>query len=246
MSSVLVQSEPQELDFDERVEAVLNLTLSWERSAETHIRQLLGSHTDTKPSRPLMIAIVGIPGSGKSTCSNALRCFFEDSGCLVLPHDGYHYTIDQLKTFENADDAIYRRGAPDTFDTTALLRDLCRIREGAEETIRLPGFEHSVGDPIADMHEFHRNEHRIVICEGLYLLHDEDGWEEMANFFDYTVFVDADVDKCMERLKIRNCCIPGYTPDEIFRRVDAVDRLNALTVDKSRRRAHEIFRAAAF
>jgi pantothenate kinase len=176
----------------------------------------------------------------------ALDDIFSRQSLFQLLQDGYHYTIEQLKKFENADGAIYRRGAPDTFDTTALLRDLRRIREGAEETIRVPGFAHSVGDPIADKHEFRRNEHRIVICEGLYLLHDDDGWEDMANFFDYTVFVDADVDKCMERLKIRNCCIPGYTPDEIFRRVDEVDRLNALTVDKSRRRAHEVFRSAAF
>lgn len=164
---------------------------------------------------------------------------------LPLFQDGYHYTMEQLKSFENADDAVYRRGAPDTFDTKALLRDLHRIREGSEEAIQLPGFEHAIGDPIADAHEFRRNEHNIVICEGLYLLHDEDGWEDIANFFDYTVFVDADVDKCMERLKSRNCCIPGYTPDEIHLRVDVVDRRNALTVDRSRRRAKEIFRSAA-
>lgn len=86
MNAVLVQSEPQEHDFSEHKEPALNLILSWERSAEMQIRQLLGNHVDTNAVRPLMIGIVGIPGSGKSTCSNALRCFLEDSGCLVLPH----------------------------------------------------------------------------------------------------------------------------------------------------------------
>lgn len=41
----------------------------------------------------------------------------------------------------------------------------------------------------------------------------------------------------MDRLRIRNLSIPGYSEEEIFVRVDAVDRVNANTVLKSKDRA---------
>jgi hypothetical protein len=50
----------------------------------------------------------------------------------------------------------------------------------------------------------------------------------------------------MERLKARNRCIPGYTPEEIDVRVDAVDRANALVVERSRARADLVVRSAAY
>ena len=121
-----------------------------------------------------------------------------------------------------------------------------RIRHGSEDAILLPGFDHAVGDPEENAHKFLRNQHNVVICEGLYLLHDSDGWENCRDFFDLNVFVDANVDKCMDRLKVRNECIPGYTKEEIHVRVDAIDRQNAMTVQRSKERAHKVYRSAAF
>jgi Phosphoribulokinase / Uridine kinase family len=176
---------------------------------------------------------------------------------MVMPMDGFHLPLSKLKEFPNAEDAIYRRGAPDTFDTTALKHALARIASGAEPRVAIPGFDHAVGDPTPDQHTFQRDEHRIVLCEGLYLLHDDDGWEDIKSFFDWTIYIDADVDLCVDRVKERNKCIPvsstsaiwhsyigirsggsnmfvasflqGYTPEEIEIRCDRVDRVNAET-----------------
>jgi hypothetical protein len=41
----------------------------------------------------------------------------------------------------------------------------------------------------------------------------------------------------MERVRERNLCIPGYTPEEIVARVEAFDRANAMTLLKSKVRA---------
>ena len=153
--------------------------------------------------------------------------------------------MDTLKQFPDAEAAIYRRGAPDTFDASSLLRDLHRIRDSNEKTICLPGFDHAVGDPEPDAHTFHRDKHHIVICEGLYLLHDDDGWGDIASCFDMTIYIDANIDMCMERLKIRNACIPGYTVDEIAFRVDAIDRKNAHTVAKAKDRANNVYKSIA-
>ena len=123
--------------------------------------------------------------------------------------------------------------APDTFNPVALSRDLERIAYGSQPEVTIPGFDHAKGDPEEDKHTFIRNKHKVVICEGLYLLHDDAGWENIANFFDWTIFIDADVDKCIARLKERNKSIPGYTPEEIEIRCDEVDRVNCETASRA-------------
>lgn len=203
-----------------------NLVITWEpEAAET----LLNLEKVSNPNRPFMVGIVGIPGSGKSTSADILAALMGEERTIVMPMDGFHVPLAELAEFPNAADAIYRRGAPDTFHAGALAEELKRIAHGKEDSVSIPGFDHAVGDPTPDQHTFTRDEHRIVICEGIYLLHDDDGWENIKSFFDWTIYIDADVDTCIERLKQRNKCIPGYTPEEIEVRCDAVDRVNAET-----------------
>jgi len=210
--------------------------VKWERDMAKHI---LGRLDDASIDRPFLVGVIGMPGSGKSVSSLLLATELDDIGVksMIFPHDGYHYTLDHLKTFSNADDFLYRRGAPDTFDSQSLLRDLDRIRNGTEVVVMVPGFDHSKGDPEPDKHVFYRSTHRVVVCEGLYLLHDDNGWEEVGKYLDLAIYLDTDIETCMDRVKVRNQCIPGYTVEEIIERVDKVDRANAMTVLKSKKRA---------
>lgn len=216
--------------------------LTWETDVEAHIRTAL-EHRD--PSSPFMVGVCGIPGSGKSCSSEILTANLQDVGCTLIPADGYHYYKKDLEAKENCTDLLWRRGAPDTFDAQALYNDLKAIREGVdEECIFIPGFSHAEGDPTPNAHCFNRFEHKVVVCEGLYLLHESDGFDNVRDLFDVTIFVDACIDRCMDRLKIRNRCIPGYTPEEIEFRVDDVDRINAETVHRSSKRAHLVVPSA--
>lgn len=234
------------------------IRLTWESDVEQRIREEVRervNHPQMTMTRdasaemkqlPYMVAIVGIPGSGKSTSCSVLTGLLRDVGCLLMPFDGYHHSVETLKTFENADDALYRRGAPDTFDVAALKRDLATIKHGHdEEVVSIPGFDHAAGDPEPDAHTFDRSTHKIVVCEGLYLLHDSPEWASLRELFDLTIFVNASVDVCIDRLKQRNRCIPGYTPEEIDMRCDAVDRVNAMTVMGSQYRADLVVESAA-
>ena len=216
---------------------------SWEEDMAKRIRE----ETVKATRLPFMVALVGTPGSGKSISSFLLAKHLEDNGleCMVTPHDGYHYPLSHLRNFPDADDVIYRRGAPDTFDPEALIRDLHRIRDGDEAFILLPAFDHANGDPEPNQHGFDRHRHKVVICEGLYLLHDKDGWEGVADCFDLKIFMNSNIDVCMERVKIRNQCIPGYTHEEIAIRTERVDRVNALTVLSSKPRADVIVETPA-
>lgn len=114
-------------------------------------------------------------------------------------------------------------------------KDLLEIKRGSLP-VKIPDFDHAVGDPLEDAFTFVPSEHSIVICEGLYLLHEGDGWD-LNDLFDFSVYIKADVDICVDRLKIRNQCIPGYTKEEIFIRCEKVDRANAMKVLESQERA---------
>ena len=200
--------------------------------------------------------------------------------CVVLPMDGYHYSLEKLNSMKNPKDVIYRRGAPDTFDVIALKNDLHKIKYGSSISttitsttaidptitdptnvnittdaaassnamiVRIPGFDHAIGDPIPNVHVFDRNKHNIVIMEGLYLLlnnHQQDNdWNnnDVHALFDETIYIDIDLNICIKRLKKRNLCLPGYnTPEEIYERVDKVDRRNAIIVQKTKHRADTI------
>jgi pantothenate kinase len=164
---------------------------------------------------------------------------------MMVPFDGYHYPLEELRKSRDAADLIYRRGAPDTFDVSKLKQDLLNIRSGSDKVVKTPGFDHAFGDPLPDEHEFDRSKHRVVFCEGLYLLHDQEGWSDVKDIFDYSIFVKADVDACIDRLKIRNKCIPGYTEEEIEIRCEVVDRKNAMVVDRSKSRANMVVESVA-
>ena len=158
-----------------------NIKVTWEPDAAMHIRNL---YKVSNPTRPLMIGVVGIPGSGKSTSCDILAELLQDGDKLqshlesksksgngskkrrrnnngkknndtsldddmkkekpmkplVMPMDGYHYSMAQLLEFPNAEDAIYRRGACDTFDSEGLARDLERIAHGLEPIVQIPGY----------------------------------------------------------------------------------------------------------
>lgn len=219
-----------------------SLITSWESSIAKNIREKISTLADKKRHQPFVIAISGIPGSGKSTSSKILSSLLHELQIsnMIVPMDGFHYPIKVLETFENPKDVIYRRGAEDTFDSSALLSTLTKIKFGKDNVVKIPGFDHAKGDPDEDMYVFQRGKHLVVICEGLYLLH----WNDLRPIFDHTIFIDADLDTCISLLKIRNQCIPGYTKEEIELRCEEVDRLNALVVLKTKSYADRIVKSA--
>ena len=210
--------------------------ITWEREVAAELAVIVRSFfLSSEDRRPYIVGLVGCPGSGKSTSSAILKTLLEASSfnVLVLPMDGYHLYLKDLET----EDLVYRRGAEDTFDKLRFKEDLKRLTTTFSEIsseITFPGFDHQVGDPVEDSHRFKPSFHEVVIVEGLYLLRQHWG---LSDIFHQTIFINSDIDLCMDQLKVRNLCIPGYTEEEIRTRVDAVDRVNAETVKTDKKRA---------
>ena len=123
------RAPPATKEVPEMIEPAPAYVGTWEKQAAARIaEQMAGTE-----QRPYMVSLSGIPGTGKTISSFLLQSLLENQhglATMVVPHDGYHYPIEYLKThFPDSEDAIYRRGAPDTFDPAGLHRDLTRIRQ---------------------------------------------------------------------------------------------------------------------
>ncbi|MEM9016469.1 MAG: AAA family ATPase [Verrucomicrobiota bacterium] len=162
-----------------------------------------------------LVAIAGIPGSGKTTFAKALASKLDAT--IVVPMDGYHRPRCELSPADLA-----RRGAPHTFDVSALKRDLEYWKQNRSG--KFPAFDHAKKDPEPEVIVV-EPEHRVVIVEGLYLLIPE--WE-IAPLFDRKLFLDCDLETARERLVLRHVetglC---QDQDEARRRVMENDQLNA-------------------
>ncbi len=181
--------------------------------------------------------MAGLPGSGKSTVAARLaeevnRCTRSNT-MAFLGMDGFHLTRAELSQLPNPAEAFARRGAPWTFDTQGIYQRLLELREAAcRDEVAWPAFHHEVGDPVQDAHTVPAST-RLVIVEGLYLLHHADGWEAVSRLFDERWYLDTPLDIALERLALRHMQAWNMTRGEAEARIAANDRLNAEIVMQS-------------
>ncbi|WP_319496512.1 nucleoside triphosphate hydrolase [uncultured Cohaesibacter sp.] len=185
-----------------------------------------------KGGKRTFLAIVGAPGSGKSTTAEAL---FEALNALhpgkvsILPMDGFHFDDAVLREM----DRLPWKGAPDTFDVGGLRSILQRLKDGVESAVAVPVFDREL--------EISRGSARIIpaeveliIVEGNYLLLDQGPWNSLAPYFDLTVFVDVPEAELRRRLAARWQGF-GLPEEEVTRKLESNDLPNGhLVIAKSR------------
>jgi pantothenate kinase len=189
-----------------------------------------------------MLGLVGVPGSGKSTLASRLAAEVNartrPNTLIALGMDGFHFSKAELSQFPDPAAAFARRGAPWTFDANALQQRLSQVRAAAGRAdLPWPGFEHAMGDPVEGASTVPAST-RLVIVEGLYLLHRADGWETISQFFDECWYLDIPLGIAIERLALRHMQAWGVTRAEAEHRIATNDRLNAEIVLDSARYAH--------
>ncbi len=208
----------------------------------SHLLQLLAPN----PQRRVLIALAGLPGSGKSTLAEQLATDVNarvGAGTAVaLGMDGFHLSKAHLAAFDDPAAALLRRGAPWTFDAPGFLARVLALRGSDSQSgkaVTWPGFEHGTGDPVADQVSV-PPQTKIIIIEGLYLLHQGDGWGDSADWaglFDERWFLDVGMDLAMQRLVLRHMNVNHQSREVALQRLAVNDRLNAQIVLQSRSNA---------
>ena len=184
-------------------------------AAVERIRHLL-----TGAKNRTIIGIVGKPGAGKSTLSQFIVDQLRDQPITVVPMDGYHLSNEVLKNLSRSD----RKGAPDTFDVQGFTSLLERI-QSEKEDIYFPIFDRSIEESIAAQGVV-RAETKIVIVEGNYLLHQQDGWQSVAQHCDEIWFIDIDDEIRLQRLIARHVAY-GKSSEEAEKWSRGSDEANA-------------------
>lgn len=183
-----------------------------------------------------LLALAGLPGSGKSTLAAHLaaevRAIVGSGVFVALGMDGFHYSKTKLAQMADPEAALARRGAPWTFDAEALHRRLLMLLE-ANVDVPWPGFQHEVGDPV-EASLLVKPTARIILVEGLYLMHRADGWESIGALFEERWYLDTPFDVAMERLTQRHMKAWGLTREQAVSRIAANDALNAQIVAATR------------
>lgn len=192
-----------------------------------------------KPTRSI-IGLTGGPGSGKSTLAEYLQKRIDEHNpkqMICLSMDGFHLTKKALSEMPNAEEAFARRGAPWTFDSKAFIEQTKRIAGSYQkETLYWPSFDHQVGDPIDNDIEIPKDT-KVILIEGLYLLHNQDGWQECASLIDENWFLDTPLELAIERLAQRHMKAWGFSHDQAMERITASDGINARIVSESKSKA---------
>ncbi len=196
----------------------------------------------------VLVGLVGVPGAGKSTFATRLEQEVNlacgSRAMVALGMDGFHLTRAQLAAAPDPVAALQRRGAPWTFDPHALARKLQALQADAGTDNAAPhcwpGFSHGVGDPVPDAVKVDPAV-RVVLVEGLYLLHQGHGWS-VDHLFDEIWFLDLAPELAEQRLVARHMQASGLDQAQALSRVAMNDRHNAALVLQARNRAHWLVR----
>ncbi|KAG5356587.1 putative uridine kinase [Yarrowia sp. C11] len=156
--------------------------------------------------RRVIISLVGIPGSGKTTSAKIIADKINTISntpdlSIVVPMDGFHYTRKELDAMEDPVEAHKRRGAPFTFNAQALV-DLIADLHADKSGVEVPSFDHAKKDPGPGF--VVQPENKILLVEGLYLQLNYEPWSKLNQYIDERWRINIDFDKARERVGKRH------------------------------------------
>ncbi|GCB23970.1 putative uridine kinase C227.14 [Aspergillus awamori] len=173
----------------------------------------------------LLIAISGIPGSGKTELATMManrinRRYLTQHPespqvATNVPMDGYHLTRAQLSEMPDPAYAIARRGAAFTFDGEKFLQLVRALREQVTpetQSLYAPSFDHAVKDPVDDDILIPAS-CRVIFFEGNYLSLNKEPWNRAAELMDELWFVEVNFEVAKKRL-IKRHVKAGIASDE--------------------------------
>ncbi len=168
---------------------LLNLYVSAVQDLQRVSSTFLGS---IAPKVPYVIGVAGSVAVGKSTFARILQALLSrwpnHPQVDLVTTDGFLHPNAVLAERGLMD----RKGFPQSYDTRALLSFLRAVKSGQEE-VSAPVYDHVAYDVLDGVSVTVRRPD-IVIVEGLNVLQvNREGDEFVSDYFDFSIYVDADV-----------------------------------------------------
>jgi type I pantothenate kinase len=168
---------------------LLNLHVQGSRQLATVTDTFLG--TPPRP-RPFIIGIAGSVAVGKSTISRVMQELLarwpEHPQVELVTTDGFLHPNSVL--MERG--LMEKKGFPESYDRRSLLDFVARSKAG-EEHLEVPVYSHFAYDVLpGETRIISRPD--ILILEGLNVLQARESGAVVSDYFDFSIFVDADVE----------------------------------------------------
>jgi uridine kinase len=160
------------------------------------------------PQQPIIIGIAGCSGSGKTTLARELATQLDGT---VFPLDLYYRDLSRFpldaRSMQNFDH-------PDSLESELFIEHVRELRLG--HTIQRPVYDFShhtrvpnAFEPVAPS--------RVIIVEGILALH----YDDLLPLYDFSVFVDAPNQICLNRRIYRDMRERGRTEESVRAQFDA-------------------------
>lgn len=154
---------------------------------------------------PILIAIGGGTGSGKTTVAKEVRKHFPEESVVLIHHDSYYLDRSPLGRSERE---RLNYDHPDAFDNPLLISHLTDLKAG--RTIEKPTYEFEThtrrGETITVRPA------RIVLLEGILVL----AVKELRDLMDIKLYVDTDADERFIRRLKRDIVERGRTVEQVI------------------------------
>jgi type I pantothenate kinase len=184
----------ENIDLDEVAAVYLPLTrlLNLYVSATQNLHKVSATFLGTmSPKVPYVIGVAGSVAVGKSTFARILQALLarwpEHPKVDLITTDGFLFPNEVLE--ERG--IMNRKGFPESYDTKELLQFLRQLKAGHAE-VTAPVYSHVEYNIVPDQHITVRQPD-ILILEGLNVLQvGVDSNEFVSDYFDFSIYVDAD------------------------------------------------------
>lgn len=184
----------------------------------------------TNRETPLVIAIAGGSGSGKTTVANAILERVGADRIAYLPHDAYYRDISDLPLAQRRE---INFDHPNSLETELLIEHIQRLKNW--ESIQLPIYDFTTHTRTKQTKLVEPQ--RVIIVEGILIF----GEPALRNLFDVKIFVDTDADLRFIRRLQRDITERGRTTENVIRQYTSTVRpMHLEFVEPSKRYADVI------